>query len=105
MVPVMSGIREPECRTCENWRTIVTSDNQHVPCPDCGPPQRTVPQIPEVGDLVAVVSLSQLCQVELPVQMGMDGGMPVIFVRSVAGGDAWWANLADVQVVGQGAEA
>jgi hypothetical protein len=62
---------------------------------------------PGVGDLVVVKSVSQLCTVILPAHggspvqpcSGVRCDLPSVFVQSVAGGDPWWADLADMEIV------
>lgn len=79
------------------------------PCPDCQPAKRqawleekaqeAARKTPVVGDLVVVKSVCQLCTVELWATDGTDHDKPVVLVRSVADGAAWWVELADVEKV------
>ena len=106
--------REYACYTCKDWRTV-TVDDEHgsalrvEPCPECQPAKWKASRIAAPGCLVAVRSVSQLCTVVLPSSVGMEGEtcievgqkccQPVVLVQSVAGGDPWWADLSDVEVV------
>jgi hypothetical protein len=118
-VEELSGL-EYDCYTCKDWRTMVDTGpggvilSKEYPCPSCRRDEWVKwkrSQVPEVGDVVVMLSGDVRYRVVLPSAAALGDGAaiqpcegprcddPVVFVQPEGDGAPQWIKLADLQIV------